>query len=39
METEVKDGDIITFEGKVALNKDFGHGYKYDILLEESVKK
>jgi hypothetical protein len=39
LENDVKVGDVITFEGKVALNKDFGHGYKYDILLEESVKK
>lgn len=32
-------GDVITFEGKITLNKDFGYGYKYDVLLEEAVKK
>ena len=28
-------GDIVTFKGTVILNKDFGHGYIYDILLEQ----
>ena len=32
---EVKVGDVVTFEGIVILNKDFGAGYVYDILLEE----
>lgn len=35
---QVKVGDIVKFEGTVVLNKDFGHGYKYDLLLEEAVK-
>ena len=30
-----KVGDIVTFKGKVTLEKDFGYGYVYDILLEE----
>ncbi len=30
-----KVGDTITVKGIVILNKDFGHGYVYDILLEE----
>lgn len=34
METAV--GDIITIEGKVALDKDFGYGYSYEVLLEDS---
>jgi hypothetical protein len=34
METSV--GNVITIEGKVALNKDFGYGYAYDVLLEDS---
>lgn len=34
METNV--GDVITLEGKVVLNKDFGYGYNYDVLLEDS---
>jgi len=33
---EVEVGDIATFEGKVILNKDFGYGYAYDVLLEEA---
>ncbi len=33
----VNVGDIVTFEGKVTLDKDFGYGYKYDLLLEEGV--
>ncbi len=33
----VKVGDIISLEGKITLNKDFGYGYKYDIILEEAI--
>lgn len=33
----VNVGDIVTFEGKVTLDKDFGYGYKYDLLLEEGI--
>ena len=33
---EVEVGDIATFEGKVILNKDFGYGYAYDIILEDA---
>jgi len=32
---KVKVGDIVTFEGTIILDKDFGQGYIYDILLEE----
>jgi hypothetical protein len=28
-------GTIITVEGKIALDKDFGYGYTYPVLLEE----
>jgi len=31
----VKVGDIVTFKGILILDKDFGQGYVYDILLEE----
>ncbi len=34
---EFKVDDIVTIEGKVALNKDFGYGYSYDVLVEEAV--
>lgn len=30
----VNVGDLVTFEGSVALNKDFGFGYQYDVLIE-----
>ncbi|MCX6174082.1 MAG: GW dipeptide domain-containing protein [Ignavibacteriales bacterium] len=29
-------GDIITFEGSLVLNKDFGYGYSYKVLLENA---
>ena len=31
-----KPGDTVLVEGKVALKKDFGSGYKYDLLVEEA---
>ncbi len=35
MET-VTVGSVVTFEGVLAADKDFGYGYKYEVLLEES---
>jgi hypothetical protein len=32
----VKVGDIITFEGAVAVDKDFGYGYFYELLIEKA---
>ncbi len=32
---EVKVGDKVTFEGVVALKKDFGAGYFYEVIVEE----
>jgi hypothetical protein len=29
-------GDVVVFNGKVTLNKDFGAGYKYSVILEEA---
>ncbi|MBL4745846.1 MAG: hypothetical protein JKY08_05715 [Flavobacteriaceae bacterium] len=34
---EVKQGDIITFKGKVSLDKDFGAGYFYKIIIENAT--
>lgn len=34
---DVKVGNIATFEGKIALKKDFGSGYAYDIIMEEAT--
>lgn len=31
----VNVGDIITYEGKIVLDKDFGYGYFYTVLMEE----
>lgn len=31
-----KVGDVVSFKGKLILNKDFGYGYKYDFLLENA---
>ncbi len=28
-------GEIVTFEGKIALDKDFGYGYFYNVLMED----
>jgi len=32
----VKMGDVVVFQGVVALNKDFGAGYSYELILEEA---
>ena len=32
----VQLGTIVAFEGKITLNKDFGAGYKYEIIMEEA---
>ena len=29
-------GEIVIFEGKIALDKDFGYGYIYSVLMEEA---
>lgn len=36
---KVKVGDVVTFEGVVVLDKDFGAGYAYAVLLEDSKLK
>lgn len=36
---EVNVGDIVVFEGKIATNKDFGAGYRYDLIMEEATLK
>ncbi len=35
--TFVPEGSDITIRGTVVLNKDFGAGYKYDLILEEGT--
>jgi hypothetical protein len=38
---EVKVGDKVTLEGKIVLDKDFGYGYFYEVLMEDAkvIKK
>ncbi len=36
---EAAVGDVVTFEGKITLDKDFGAGYKYEVIMEEAKKK
>ena len=36
---QVQLGAIVTLEGTLTLNKDFGAGYKYDYILEAAVLK
>lgn len=33
---ELGEGKVGVFTGKILLNKDFGYGYKYDILMENA---
>jgi hypothetical protein len=33
---QVPVDEINTFEGKIILDKDFGYGYFYSVLMEES---
>lgn len=33
---EAKLGDTVLVEGKVVVNKDYGSGYKYDVLIENA---
>ncbi|KAB1071903.1 DNA-binding protein [Tamlana haliotis] len=35
---EFKIGEVATIKGTVILNKDFGAGYLYDVLVEKAVK-
>lgn len=32
----VRNGDVVVFEGKIVLNKDFGYGYAYKVLMEDA---
>lgn len=35
----VKVGDLVLVTGTIAANKDFGSGYKYDVILEDASFK
>ncbi|MEW6507257.1 MAG: GW dipeptide domain-containing protein [Bacteroidota bacterium] len=32
----VKNGEVVVFEGKIVLNKDFGYGYSYKVMMENA---
>jgi len=34
---DVHSGDVITVSGTVYTNKDFGSGYKYDVIMEDAT--
>ena len=36
---EVKVGETITLEGKISLNKDFGYGYSFEVMMEDATLK
>ena len=36
---EAAPGEVVTFEGTIVLNKDFGSGYAYEVLMEEAKKQ
>jgi hypothetical protein len=38
-EEEVNVGDVLTFEGKIKLDKDFGAGYSYEVIMEQAKLK
>jgi hypothetical protein len=33
---EATPGEVVAWEGKIVLNKDFGSGYAYDVLMEDA---
>jgi hypothetical protein len=33
----VNVGNVVTFEGKVSLNRDFGAGYTYEVIMEDAI--
>jgi len=36
-DTFVPEGKVVTIKATVTLNKDFGAGYKYDLILENGT--
>ena len=35
----VNTGDVVIFEGVVTLDKDFGSGYFYEVIVEDALLK
>lgn len=38
-QAQPKEGEIVTFEGILAADKDFGAGYRYDVIIEDAKLK
>lgn len=38
-DNEVKVGDVVTFEGKISLDKDLGYGYFFEVIMEDAAVK
>lgn len=36
IDNEVKVGDFVTIEGIITVNKDFGYGYVYEVIMENA---
>ena len=36
-QAEVEVGSEVTFKGKLTLEKDFGAGYFYDVIMEDAT--
>lgn len=36
-----KVGDVVVFQGAISVNKDFGAGYTYEVIMEDAkiIKK
>jgi hypothetical protein len=37
LNTKVKMGDVVCFEGKISVNKQIGQGYFYEVIMEDAV--
>jgi len=35
-QNKIRLGDVVTFEGKITINKDFGAGYFYPVIMEDA---
>lgn len=38
-QAQPKEGDVVIFEGVLAADKDFGAGYRYDVIIEDAKLK
>lgn len=39
LKNELQVGDVVTLEGKVSIDRDFGSGYFFDVIVEDAVVK